>query len=142
MVRYGNRQRARLSSRCCTIRRHSVPRRFPCCTRTTFHAASRDDYLQEPSLRPGFALLRRSSLVEARSPIVDVDRVNRGSHTNISEACSPAPSLHASTLPCGRSSEERRVGKECVSTCRSRWSPYRSKKKKLKERVMNEYSNI
>src|SRR3546814_19376416 len=26
------------------------------------------------------------------------------------------------------SSEERRVGKECVSTCRSRWSPYQSKK--------------
>src|SRR3546814_18505635 len=25
-------------------------------------------------------------------------------------------------------SEERRVGKECVSTCRSRWSPYQSKK--------------
>src|SRR3546814_14462976 len=28
--------------------------------------------------------------------------------------------------PC--SSEERRVGKECVSTCRSRWSPYLYKK--------------
>src|SRR3546814_17170200 len=26
-------------------------------------------------------------------------------------------------------SEERRVGKECVSTCSSRWSPYHSKKK-------------
>src|SRR3546814_2897431 len=26
-------------------------------------------------------------------------------------------------VPSGRS-EERRVGKECVSTCRSRWSPY------------------
>src|SRR3546814_13143182 len=26
-------------------------------------------------------------------------------------------------------SEERRVGKECVSTCRSRWSRYHSKKK-------------
>src|SRR3546814_21196352 len=26
-----------------------------------------------------------------------------------------------------RRSEERRVGKECVSTCRSRWSPYHSK---------------
>src|SRR3546814_12847578 len=26
-------------------------------------------------------------------------------------------------------SEERRVGKECVSTCRSRWSPYHEKKK-------------
>src|SRR3546814_12600591 len=25
-------------------------------------------------------------------------------------------------------SEERRVGKECVRTCRSRWSPYHSKK--------------
>src|SRR3546814_11890759 len=27
-----------------------------------------------------------------------------------------------------RRSEERRVGKECVSTCRSRWSPYHYKK--------------
>src|SRR3546814_15795130 len=27
-------------------------------------------------------------------------------------------------------SEERRVGKECVSTCRSRWSPDHYKKKK------------
>src|SRR3546814_19237881 len=26
-------------------------------------------------------------------------------------------------------SEERRVGKECVSTCRSRWSPYPQQKK-------------
>src|SRR3546814_14462587 len=30
------------------------------------------------------------------------------------------------------SSEERRVGKECVSTCRSRWEPYHQKKKKQK----------
>src|SRR3546814_11604409 len=29
-------------------------------------------------------------------------------------------------------SEERRVGKECVSTCRSRWSPYHKKKKNQK----------
>src|SRR3546814_11622726 len=26
--------------------------------------------------------------------------------------------------PVAARSEERRVGKECVSTCRSRWSPY------------------
>src|SRR3546814_1863609 len=41
--------------------------------------------------------------------------------------------FHASELPyvfgtAGKTpklrSEERRVGKECVSTCRSRWSPY------------------
>src|SRR3546814_16113769 len=30
-----------------------------------------------------------------------------------------------------RRSEERRVGKECVSTCRSRWSTYHSQKKSL-----------
>src|SRR3546814_11279629 len=30
---------------------------------------------------------------------------------------------YSDTLPEGRS-EERRVGKECVSTCSSRWSPY------------------
>src|SRR3546814_14886411 len=32
---------------------------------------------------------------------------------------------------CEGRSEERRVGKECVSTCRSRWSPYHSKKKQI-----------
>src|SRR3546814_4186351 len=31
-----------------------------------------------------------------------------------------APPQHAARVR----SEERRVGKECVSTCRSRWSPY------------------
>src|SRR3546814_13626499 len=30
--------------------------------------------------------------------------------------------LHPREIACR--SEERRVGKECVSTCRSRWSPY------------------
>src|SRR3546814_6184146 len=33
---------------------------------------------------------------------------------------SPGPVLFVQK----RRSEERRVGKECVSTCRSRWSPY------------------
>src|SRR3546814_21122466 len=32
--------------------------------------------------------------------------------------------------PVGQRSEERRVGKECVSTCRSRWSPYHKKNNK------------
>src|SRR3546814_16709687 len=30
--------------------------------------------------------------------------------------------------PANRRSEERRVGKECVRPCRSRWSPYHEKK--------------
>src|SRR3546814_13427359 len=37
-----------------------------------------------------------------------------GHHQSVAEA---APDVW-------RRSEERRVGKECVSTCRSRWSPY------------------
>src|SRR3546814_8934749 len=44
--------------------------------------------------------------------------------------CAPARSTlmtgtHLGHTPVRRNrSEERRVGKECVSTCRSRWSPY------------------
>src|SRR3546814_14295152 len=34
-------------------------------------------------------------------------------------------------------SEERRVGKECVSTCRSRWSPYHEKKNTNKPKMNN-----
>src|SRR3546814_14251074 len=35
-------------------------------------------------------------------------------------------------------SEERRVGKECVSTCRSRWSPYHYKKNNDNKRRTHE----
>src|SRR3546814_15050276 len=38
-------------------------------------------------------------------------------------------------------SEERRVGKECVSTCRSRWSPYHSKKKQKQVLTISRYIN-
>src|SRR3546814_3189356 len=43
----------------------------------------------------------------------------------------PAAAVAAASLvgPAQRS-EERRVGKECVSTCRSRWSPNPSQKNK------------
>src|SRR3546814_14136418 len=33
-------------------------------------------------------------------------------------------------------SEARRVGKECVSTCRSRWLPYHEKKKKILPNIL------
>src|SRR3546814_18852143 len=39
------------------------------------------------------------------------------------------PSMSALTTI--RRSEERRVGQECVSTCRCRWSPYHEKKKQI-----------
>src|SRR3546814_10039519 len=47
------------------------------------------------------------------------------------DQCPPEGDWHVWMLLAGRGfgktrtrSEERRVGKECVSTCRSRWSPY------------------
>src|SRR3546814_12339068 len=44
--------------------------------------------------------------------------------------------LHSGVADHGeRRSEERRVGKECVSTCRSRWSPYHNKKKNISIQV-------
>src|SRR3546814_19870433 len=39
-------------------------------------------------------------------------------------ALGPNPWKAAYVQPSRRRSEERRVGKECVSTCRSRWWPY------------------
>src|SRR3546814_3845249 len=41
------------------------------------------------------------------------------------KSCATSPGAGSITSsPAGARSEERRVGKECVSTCRSRWSPY------------------
>src|SRR3546814_19426528 len=37
---------------------------------------------------------------------------------------SRVPAFFTFLNPVIKRSEERRVGKECVSTCRSRWSPY------------------
>src|SRR3546814_11630696 len=39
-------------------------------------------------------------------------------------------------------SEERRVGKECVSTYRSRWSPYHSKKKNVTRHLSHSRWNL
>src|SRR3546814_10947469 len=56
------------------------------------------------------------------------------------------PSLSASPRLCANQfffaprSEERRVGKECVSTCRSRWSP--SHKKKQKTNIHEHKNNL
>src|SRR3546814_13922630 len=57
----------------------------------------------------------------------------RTEHPHLAEDCkglrrisvllhSPRPSCAITSI--SRRSAERRVGKECVSTCRSRWSPY------------------
>src|SRR3546814_18277459 len=60
------------------------------------------------------------------------------SRIQIDTASSPAETRKGTRQPHSPKarSEERRVGKECVSTCRSRWSPYHSKKKHSVIRVV------
>src|SRR3546814_14727620 len=51
----------------------------------------------------------------------------------------PVPFFLLSDFVEGRS-EERRVGKECVSTCRSRWSPYHYKKNNATKQQLFHYA--
>src|SRR3546814_12589245 len=65
---------------------------------------------------------------------------HRGYHDNRASGCTGERSHHnrSGDIVNHRTSysrsEERRVGKECVSTCRSRWSPYHYKKKRIVNR--------
>src|SRR3546814_8353205 len=54
---------------------------------------------------------------------IDVALLNRAGATGVSMHASPR-FLNQDRRELIERSEERRVGKECVSTCRSRWSPY------------------
>src|SRR3546814_15497237 len=47
-----------------------------------------------------------------------------GRHQPLGDAGERAAFQLVALAPAAVRSEERRVGKECVSTCRSRWSPY------------------
>src|SRR3546814_7451421 len=63
--------------------------------------------------------------------IRDLDPVPPSLHSNLGQAMTAligafinVQIIRELTLLREARSEERRVGKECVSTCRSRWSPY------------------
>src|SRR3546814_12812837 len=85
--------------------------------------------------RPGARRYSRGAPVFGRRP--DRRRTSAGhrvySHGGTPQRRSPAHTGAAGTLRRHTHrdtprSEERSVGKECVSTCRSRWSPYHYKK--------------
>src|SRR3546814_17016770 len=63
---------------------------------------------------------RRALSVGSNSPLPLAGGVGGGLVSSEAASDTPSPSPR---------SEERRVGKECVSTCRSRWSPSHYKKK-------------
>src|SRR3546814_11777074 len=56
------------------------------------------------------------------------DQIDWNSFIKVEIGVIRRPGLDAShAVPSLIRSDERRVGKECVSTCRSRWSPYHKK---------------
>src|SRR3546814_11543404 len=94
------------------------------CSSDLAYLANASVYTVVPGLRhPGLRHLRRDV---AMAP-------GRESHTCAASecrgSCSPAP-MALKRYPARRNpsfggrSEERREGKECVSTCKSRWLPY------------------
>src|SRR3546814_16259704 len=83
----------------------------------------------EPDLSP----LKKDFDVLGRSSGSSIQIIN-GSisrHKRVRVTLSPKRSGPV-TMPPLRRSEGRRVGKERVSTCRSRWSPYPSKNKQCR----------
>ena len=86
----------------------------------------RDDELLplgQPSDRLAESFLELG-LGEGRLRLVEPDE--EGGETGIEVELRPAGKkiTRLSMLSGGERSEERRVGKECVQPCRSRWSPY------------------
>src|SRR3546814_11340336 len=88
---------------------------------------SSDLFARPPGLDPAQGAMRACGKFpvatiqsrEAAQPVRDLlDAQGPGRVTWIGTACDQI--LHHQK----KRSEERRVGKECVSTCRSRWSPY------------------
>src|SRR3546814_20743116 len=86
---------------------------------------------------PVFSLpaLAQESATSAPAPTTAAESQSTGTPPTASaDAATPAANTAPATAAATRS-EERRVGKECVSTCRSRWSPYHSKKKHRKHTI-------
>src|SRR3546814_16031346 len=54
----------------------------------------------------------------------EVERAIRVHQSLLSRADLPQADRESAQHELAQRSEERRVGKECVCTCRSRWSPY------------------
>src|SRR3546814_4149517 len=66
-----------------------------------------------------------SDVCSSDLPIVLGARIVTALQTLVSREQDPFdPAVRTSRRTSTSRSEERRVGKECVSTCRSRWSPY------------------
>src|SRR3546814_13713708 len=89
--------------------------------RTAANPSQRDPRMTAPTARTTLVAISHLFLTDQRMGLAQLFCI--GPSVVEASACRSRPS--------GRS-EERRVGKECVSTCRSRWSPSHYKKQKEK----------
>src|SRR3546814_12160080 len=90
----------------------------PCALPIARFAERAGPGIAPPAAIQGHLLLHRDSAVGAAAAALDLD---------------PFGTVRASSpTRGGNRSEERRVGHEGVSTCRSRWSPYHYKKNTVK----------
>src|SRR3546814_20693856 len=81
--------------------------------------------------RPAFEV---GDMVAHDAAMLEIARATAANAHLLERACGQAQ-------PCGRS-DERRVGKECVSTCRSRWSPYHSDKNTITQTTKSSNTHI
>src|SRR3546814_15177169 len=65
---------------------------------------------------------RESSSIRKQTP--SRSRASAGSGSSPLSGLLRLRDVHSTSKALSHRSEERRVGKECVSTCSSRWSPY------------------
>src|SRR3546814_13105770 len=72
-------------------------------------------------------ILQRAGYIEAVASIIACERSYAFAHQEGPDPFA-APRPAATAEGGGYRSEERRVGKACVRTCRSRWGPYYQKK--------------
>src|SRR3546814_11166092 len=93
------------------------------CSSDLFEFGLKADFFDR-HLRTNLAAFTYSfdGLQSTLSQIIDGVAINN--FVNAGNAKINGAELEAVILPFENRSEERRVGKECVSTCRSRWSPY------------------
>src|SRR3546814_17103301 len=96
-----------------------------CSSDLGLRRAGRQWYDPDGSGRP--AALRRRRLFAERQR-------RRGQLHHTRQGHADLPHLISAQPPKERT-EERRVGKKCVSTCRSRWSPYNTKKNHTRQRT-------
>src|SRR3546814_11860322 len=83
---------------------------------------------QYKALQALYSRYKGQGLVVVGFPANDFAGQEPGTNEEISSFCSTNYGvdfpMFSKMVATGERSEERRVGKECVSTCRSRWSPY------------------